>query len=138
MFLAVLLALQAAPTTDAVTCPDGTQVRGNDNCAGLIFFDSGEAEIRREWRSVLDSAAASARSGGKLVVTGHSDTPGSVAVNLRKARERAQAVAAALVERRVPVSAIEVRAAGESEPLVPTAEGVREIHNRRVTIRLRD
>jgi outer membrane protein OmpA-like peptidoglycan-associated protein len=99
-----------------------------------VFFDSGETEIRREWQPVLDAAAAEVRSGGRLVVTGHSDTPGSVAVNRRLAKARAEAVAAALVARGIPRLAIETRSAGETQPLVPTAEGVREIHNRRVSI----
>lgn len=134
MFLAAILAFQAVPATDSVTCPGGSVVRGDAYCPGLVFFDSGEAEIRREWHSVLDAAAAEARSGGRLTVTGHSDTPGSAAVNHRMARKRAEAVAMALIARGVPTSSITVEAAGESEPLVPTDEGVREIHNRRVAI----
>jgi outer membrane protein OmpA-like peptidoglycan-associated protein len=136
MFLAALLALQLSSSTapGQFTCPDGAVVSADASCPGLVFFDSGETEIRREWQPVLDAAAAEVRSGGRLVVTGHSDTPGSVAVNRRLAKARAEAVAAALVARGIPRLAIETRSAGETQPLVPTAEGVREIHNRRVSI----
>jgi outer membrane protein OmpA-like peptidoglycan-associated protein len=132
MILAALLALQTAPAT--ATCPDEPIVEAAANCPGLIFFDSGEAEIRREWESVLDGAAAQARSGARLVVTGHSDTPGSSAVNRRLALARANAVTDALVSLGVSRAAIDTRSAGETQLLIPTAEGVREIHNRRVSI----
>jgi outer membrane protein OmpA-like peptidoglycan-associated protein len=138
MLLAALLAVQAAPAPSLsqgqFTCPDGIVVAASADCPGLVFFDSGETEIRREWQTVLDTAAAEVRTGGRLVVTGHSDTPGSRSVNGRLAKARAEAVATALVARGVARSAIETRSAGETQLLIPTADGVREIHNRRVSI----
>lgn len=100
----------------------------------MLFFDSSEAEIRSEWQPVLDAAATRARSGERLLLVGHSDTPGSAEANRRLARKRAEAVASALVARGVPASALTVSAAGEEQLLIPTAEGVREIQNRRVVI----
>ena len=47
----------------------------------MIFFDSGGTEIRREWEPVLDEAAKAAAAGTRLRVTGHTDRPGSDAVN---------------------------------------------------------
>jgi OmpA-OmpF porin, OOP family len=52
-------------------------------------------------------------------------------------RRRADAVAAELVRRGVPKSEIFVTAFGETHPLVPTADGVREPQNRRVEIILK-
>jgi len=45
---------------------------------------------------------------------------------------RANAVAAELVRLAMPRTAISIRGFGESNPLVPTANGVREPQNRRV------
>lgn len=131
MFLAFLLALQA---TSSPACPDGMS---QSPCPGLVFFDSGETEFRRDWEPVIDEAAKAALArGGRLAVTGHSDTPGSVATNLRMSRARAERVRDALIARGVPAARITVAAEGEGALLIPTAEGVREIQNRRVTIRL--
>ena len=101
----------------------------------MIFFDSGGQEIRREWEPVLDEAAKAAAGGTRLRVTGHSDRPGSAAVNRRFALGRAQVVADALVARGVPRSSLTVDSEGEDDPFVSTADGVREIQNRRVDIR---
>ncbi len=101
----------------------------------MIFFDSGGREIRREWEPVLDEAAKAAAGGTRLRVTGHSDRPGSAAVNRRFALGRAQVVADALVARGVPRSSLTIDSEGEDNPFVPTADGVREIQNRRVDIR---
>ena len=100
----------------------------------MIFFDSGESAIRREWEPVLDQAATLAKSGQQLLITGHSDTPGSSATNLRMARQRATTVVQALITRGVPASALQESANGEADLLVPTADGVREIQNPRVEI----
>ena len=50
---------------------------------------------------------------------------------------RAQAVAAELTKLGVPRAEMAIQAFGESHPLVPTADGVREPQNRRVEIILR-
>lgn len=133
MFLAFLAGLAFADSPQL--CPDQvTRVAASEPCPLMLFFDSGQTEIRREWNMVLDSAAALGRSGRRLAITGHSDTPGSAAVNRRMALARAREVAAALTQRGVSAAALSISAAGEDQLLVPTAEGVREIQNRRVVI----
>ncbi len=101
----------------------------------MIFFDSGGTEIRREWEPVLNEAVKASAGGTRLRVTGHSDRPGSPAVNRRFALGRAQVVAEALVARGVPRASLTIESEGEDNPFVPTADGVREIQNRRVDIR---
>lgn len=101
----------------------------------MIFFDSGGTEIRREWEPVLDEAAKAAAAGTRLRLTGHTDRPGSDAVNRRMSLKRAQIVADALVARGVSRAALTVEGDGEAAPFIATADGVREIQNRRVDIR---
>ena len=55
---------------------------------------------------------------------------GDMALSLR----RANTVKDALVRDGVPATAISVIGKGETQPLVPTADGVREPQNRRVEI----
>ena len=70
-------------------------------------------------------------------MAGHADTSGTQRYNQDLSRRRAQAVASELVRLGVPREAITVQAFGESRPLVPTGDGVREPQNRRVEIVLR-
>jgi outer membrane protein OmpA-like peptidoglycan-associated protein len=53
---------------------------------------------------------------------------------MRLSQRRADAVKAELVKLGIPASEITTVAKGESDPLVPTADGVREPRNRRVEI----
>ena len=102
-----------------------------------IFFDSGNgAEIRSEWTAVLDQVAERLRQGGNVQLDSYSDRSGPGAVNRRMAAQRAQAVRAALLQRGVIGDAIRTVAHGESDPVVPTPDGVREPQNRRVDLTL--
>jgi len=67
-------------------------------------------------------------------VTGHADRAGSEAYNMELSLRRANAVRAALVARGVSPDSITVAGRGETEPDVPTADGVEEQVNRRVRI----
>lgn len=80
---------------------------------------------------------ASARPGGEIVVTGHTDRQGADDANDRLSLERAQAVRALLVERGFNADRIEAVGRGEREPLVPTDDDVVEPRNRRADIEVR-
>ncbi len=73
----------------------------------------------------------------RIEIAGHADRAGTPQYNQRLSERRAQAVAAELERRGIARSAMTVQAFGESRPLVPTADGVREPQNRRVEIVLR-
>ncbi len=102
----------------------------------LIFFDWGKPEIGRDASEALDGVASTVRAtpGLRLRVSGHSDRSGSVAGNRRSATLRAATVAAYLADRGVPRSAMTIASFGEENPLIPTADGVREPQNRRVEV----
>jgi len=70
----------------------------------------------------------------QLTVTGHTDTVGSDAYNMRLSRRRAESVAAQLEKDGIPSSEISIVAKGKRDLLVPTADGVKEPQNRRVQI----
>ena len=64
----------------------------------------------------------------------HADRSGPENYNMALSLRRANAVKDALVREGVPATAISVVGKGETQPLVPTADGVREPQNRRVEI----
>ena len=69
-------------------------------------------------------------------IVGFADHSGPESANRRMALARAQAAMHYLVEHGVAPNAIVVRSEGESAPLIPTSDGVREPQNRRVEIQL--
>lgn len=100
-----------------------------------VFFDWGKTELSRDGSDVLDAVAAAwAAHPARLLIAGYSDRSGSAAGNLASSRRRAEVVRAYLEGQGVPTKAMTVSAWGEARPLVPTADGVRELQNRRVEI----
>jgi outer membrane protein OmpA-like peptidoglycan-associated protein len=102
----------------------------------LVFFDFNKSALTGQAISIVDTAANNAKNPGvtRIDVTGHTDTVGSDAYNLRLSRRRAEAVAAELEKQGIPASEIAIYAKGKKDLLVPTADGVREPQNRRVQI----
>ena len=126
-FLASFLALTAALLVAQE--PDAQPFR--------IFFDWSKPELTRDGEAILGDAVAAYQrlQPARVEVAGHSDRSGPAGINIAASRKRANAVKAYLVEHGVPEAAIMVAAYGESRPIVPTADGVREMQNRRVEIR---
>jgi OmpA-OmpF porin, OOP family len=102
----------------------------------LVFFAWDQADLTPVTRAVLDQVAADYARGEptRVTVAGHADRSGSEAYNQALSEQRARNIARALVERGVPQRALDVQWFGESEPRIPTADGVREPQNRRVEI----
>ncbi|MGG5809619.1 OmpA family protein [Falsiroseomonas sp. CW058] len=105
----------------------------------LVFFDFDRADLTDRARQIIAEAATNAQRTGttRIEVSGHADRSGTPQYNQRLSERRAAAVAAELERRGVARSAMVIQAFGESRPLVPTADGVREPQNRRVEIVLR-
>ena len=102
----------------------------------IIFFGWNESTLTADARNVLQSAAAAAKAGKvvRIELTGHADRSGAASYNMRLSQRRADAAKAQLVRDGIAASEIATFAKGESDPLVPTADGVREPQNRRVEI----
>ena len=128
--LVVSLAAVAAPALSQAG--DGQPFR--------VFFDWGKPELTRDAVGILDEAIASYQRThpGQVLVAGHTDRSGSTRVNLAASKRRAETVSAYLVAHGVPATAIILTAYGESQPIVPTEDGVREVQNRRVEISFSD
>ncbi len=102
----------------------------------LVFFAWDKSNLNADARRVLDSIVGQLRNEHYrgVRITGYADRSGPVPYNLRLSQRRANAVQAYLAGRGVPRSRINTVARGESDPLVPTADGVREPQNRRAAI----
>jgi len=102
----------------------------------LVFFDFNKSDLTPQAVQIVDQAASNAGPAKvtRLTVTGHTDTVGSDAYNMRLSRRRAESVAARLEKDGIPSSEIEIVAKGKRDLLVPTADGVKEPQNRRVQI----
>jgi outer membrane protein OmpA-like peptidoglycan-associated protein len=102
----------------------------------LVFFDFNKSDLTPQAVQIVNQAAANAGPAKvtQLTVTGHTDTVGSDAYNMRLSRRRAESVAAQLEKDGIPSSEIQIVAKGKRDLLVPTADGVREPQNRRVQI----
>ena len=106
--------------------------------AYIVFFEWGSSRIGPRGREIVAEAARNAGGGsGRVELQAFADRSGRSSRNQSLSERRAEAVAAELVRQGVSRNEIGVQAFGESRPLVPTADNVREPQNRRVEIVLR-
>ncbi len=104
-----------------------------------VYFEAGGTVLTAASQATMNEAleAALARSGGEIVVTGHTDTVGTLAHNDDLSLTRALEVRQLFLARDFPSSRIEAVGRGERELAVRTADEVAEPLNRRVTIEVR-
>ena len=102
----------------------------------MVFFDWDRSNLSQQALQTIGQAANAYKTKGsaRVVATGHAVRSGPENYNMALSLRRANAVKDALVQNGVPATAISVVGKGESQPLVPTADGVREPQNRRVEI----
>lgn len=126
ILIAAVLSLAAGPLQ--AQAPDGQPFR--------LFFDWSKPELTRDAQTILGEVVTAYQQShpAHVYVAGHTDRSGSAGYNLRASKRRAEAVKDFLVAHGVPTAAIVLSAHGESEPIVPTEDGVREVQNRRVEI----
>jgi len=130
-------AFNAAPPPPPVVAPAQAPAAARTY---LVFFDWNRSDLTDRARQIIDEAAQNAqRAGGvtRIEVAGHADRSGTPQYNQTLSERRAQTVAAELERRGIPRSVMTIQGFGETRPLVPTADGVREPQNRRVEIVLR-
>ncbi len=101
-----------------------------------VFFEWDKADITSESARTLQEAANTAKAAPvtRIVATGHADRSGTERYNMALSLRRASVVKALLVREGVPENQIVILGRGERENLVPTADGAREMLNRRVEI----
>ncbi|MGH6717820.1 MAG: OmpA family protein [Alphaproteobacteria bacterium] len=102
----------------------------------IIYFGFDVSQVAQSAVGVIAEIANLALEAqpSRITVQGHADRAGSDAYNLALSAKRAANVADALVANGVSADLLDVSEFGESMPLVPTDDGVRNPENRRVEI----
>jgi len=103
----------------------------------IVLFDFDRSNINSAGQAVLDQVLADAAAKGvpvSISATGHADRSGPEDYNMGLSLRRADSVREALIAGGIDPNAITVAGRGESEPAVPTPDGVKEQANRRVEI----
>lgn len=157
VILAGVLALAAAckttPDANANANGSGTGSEFDDAGAGAgdgsdsslnagsgiapIYFDLDQSDIKPQFESVLEAAAATLKSsGGSAVIEGHCDERGSDEYNVALGERRAVAVRRYLYNLGVPVSQLSVVSYGEARPAVSGTGEAAWALNRRAEIKL--
>ena len=102
----------------------------------LVFFDWDRSNLTPEALEIVSAAADAANQTGtaRIIATGHADRSGPASYNEGLSQRRADAVRDELNRLGIGDGEIVTQALGETDPLVPTPDGVREPQNRRVEI----
>jgi OOP family OmpA-OmpF porin len=102
----------------------------------IVFFDWDRSDITPEAATILDNAVSAYRNCGtaSVMLAGHADRSGAARYNQGLSERRNASVRQYLTGRGIPGGVISSQGFGETQPRVPTADGVRELQNRRVEI----
>lgn len=105
-----------------------------------VSFDTGRADIKANFRPVLDRFGQTLREHPQTTVriVGHTDSTGSDAVNDPLSLRRAQTVRDYLDSRGVPGARMSIEGRGAREPLADNGTEAGRARNRRVEILLRE
>ena len=116
-----------APVPEAPVCNKGPYI---------VFFDWDKSDITPEAASILDSAVTAYGNCANvpIMLAGYADRSGAPTYNQGLSERRNAAVTSYLSAHGIPSGAMSSQGFGESNNRVPTADGVRELQNRRVEI----
>jgi OmpA-OmpF porin, OOP family len=128
-FLAAMAELEARPAAAPAAAPAAMR-------DFRVYFEWDRADLTPEARQILQQVAQAAQAGqsSRLELVGKADRSGATPYNQRLSERRSAAVMQALTQGGVASNRISSRAVGETQPPVPTPDGVREPRNRVVEI----
>ncbi len=134
LFEAVLAKLDQAYAASGADLPTTTIAPESD--ARVLYFPFDSDRIGDSATAALNALVevVAAKPEARISVNGHADRVGSVQYNLDLSERRSRFVVKALTHSGVDAARISYFAFGESDPAIPTADGVAEPRNRRVEI----
>lgn len=134
-------ALQPEPVPQAAAQPETRMVVGEELARTVLYFEFDRANITQNAQTTLDSFVEDMKGRGLqnvgIFVEGHADRAGPQGYNEQLSERRAEQVRQALLQEGIQVLDIdEMKTAwqGETQPAVPTPDGVPAQANRRVEI----
>lgn len=109
-----------------------------DSRSYQIFFDFDDSSLTDFAKKILDNLYNDTRAADTLEVNliGHADRSGAKAYNMRLSEKRVNNAKKYLVNKGIPARNISIDWKGETSPLIPTIDGIREAQNRRVDIQV--
>lgn len=115
---------------------EGPPVPAVESTSTVIYFPLNSYKLTDSALAALDELVKYVKSSGNVTVTinGHTDRVGTEDYNMELSLRRARYVAKALTTAGVSESIIKLFGFGETDPAVPTEDGVEEPKNRRVEI----
>ena len=135
VFFAALAKLEEVHLAESGTStpPKATPV---ETTSTILYFPFDSDKLNAGAQNALGELVKYIQSAGHVAVSinGHADRAGTETYNMDLSERRAKFVMKALEEAGVPASIMQYFAFGETDPAVPTADGVREPKNRRVEI----
>ncbi len=102
----------------------------------VVYFDFDKAGLTNSAKTKIAEAAAYAKQVGeaKLLVIGHTDRSGADSYNDKLSAKRADQATLAIMDLGIDPNKIQWRSLGETQPAMPTSDGMAEPANRRVEI----
>lgn len=133
-FYEILTKLSEAQVASAAEVP--TTTIPPETTSTVLYFPFDSDRLGDSAEAALAQLVTYVKSAGNVTVTinGHADRVGSEQYNLDLSQRRARFVVQALKTAGVPEAMLKYFAFGESDPAVPTEDGVAEPKNRRVEI----
>jgi len=124
------------PPAPPVAPPPPPRVAPCNTGPYIVFFDWDRADITPEAATVLNSAVTAYGDCGNasIMLAGHADRSGTTTYNVGLSQRRNAAVTSYLTGRGIPAARVASQAFGETVNRVATADGVRELQNRRVEV----
>lgn len=104
-----------------------------------VLFDAGHRDIEVDSIDTIAYVADIIKKSNPawICVTGYSDTFGDARYNKKLSLKRAQTVVKKLKALGVDTKNVKVKGMGETDPAVPTQDGIKLLENRRVVVELR-
>ncbi len=132
------LSLETEPVTTLASEPTPAELRPVIRDY-TIHFDFDKSNIPASEASIIDAVSEEIESYEPFEVTieGYADRSGPEDYNMVLSQKRAQSVSDALVQKGIESRILDKEAYGESNPAVPTDDGVKLQENRRVEIQFR-
>jgi OOP family OmpA-OmpF porin len=120
-------------------CPEVSEeaINALNGYAKTILFNTGKASLQKQTLPVLVSIAAILKDNplAKFSITGHTDTTGKAAFNLKLSKERAAAVKNYLITNGVAADRLTSDGFGDSQPIESNNTSKGRANNRRVEVK---